>query len=86
MTKSWSPTTVYETFAIIKITTHARSYLIKSDRSSDAFYEVKTIVTHDYIDKELIADSHASLRHVLGCTERPKLLIVSEVAKVSDAH
>ena len=45
-TKCWSPTTVYEPPAILKITTHARGYLIKSDRSSVAFYEVKTIVTH----------------------------------------
>ena len=32
--------------AIIKITIHARGYRIKSGRSSVAFYEVKTIVTH----------------------------------------
>ena len=39
-TKSWSPTTVYKPTAILKITTHARGYLIKSDRSSVALYEV----------------------------------------------
>ena len=45
MTKSWSPTTVYEPPAIIKITTHLRGYLITYDRSSVVFYKLKTIVT-----------------------------------------
>ena len=44
MTKSWSPTTVYTTPAIIKITTHLRGYRITYDRSSVVFYQLKTIV------------------------------------------
>ena len=46
MSKYWSPTTDNELPAILKISTHVRSYLIMFDRSSVAFYEVKTIVTH----------------------------------------
>ena len=37
MTKSWSPTTAYKPHAITKITTHAKGYLIKFDRSSVTF-------------------------------------------------
>ena len=57
MTNSWTPTTVYEPPAILKLTTHARSYLINSDRSNVAFYEVHTLATHDSLISMIAAVS-----------------------------
>ena len=46
-TKSWSLTTASRPHAIIKITTHARGCLIKSDWSRLVFFKLKTIVRND---------------------------------------
>ena len=45
-TKPCQLSTAYTPPAIIKITAHVRGCLIKSDRSSVACYEVRTIVIH----------------------------------------